>query len=107
MIFQLVLLQGGVWEGGLSESRAEPLAWVLKRSAWPLQMVLQISPCDAGVRTRPPALGSPTTPLRRGVPETFGGLVEAGRRRNISCRNNGESCFLKKLPFKKRKRKKR
>lgn len=49
------------------------------------------------------ALGSPATPLRRGVPETFGGLAEAGRRRNISCRNNSESCFLKKLPFKKRK----
>lgn len=48
------------------------------------------------------ALGSPTTPLRRGVPETFGGLAEAGRG-NISCRNNGESCLLKKLPFKRRK----
>lgn len=42
-------------------------------------------------------------PSGGGVPETFGGLAEAGRRRNLSCRNNDESCLLKKLPFKKRK----
>lgn len=45
-------------------------------------------------------------PSGGGVPETFGGLAEAGRRRNLSCRNNDVSCLLKKLPFKKKKTKK-
>lgn len=53
MIFQLVLLQGGVWVGeeGLplkepleagrgGKGGGESLAWVLKLSAWPPQMVL-------------------------------------------------------------------
>lgn len=56
-----------------------------------------------------PALGSPATPLRRGGgPETFGGLTGSGageqKKQKLSCRNNDESCLLKKLPFKNKKK---
>lgn len=60
MIFQLVLLQGGLWVGGKGFPLKEPLwelgwgggslAWVLELSAQSPKMVLQqSSPSDAGV----------------------------------------------------------
>lgn len=111
VIFQLVLLQGGVWVGGEGYPLREPLSelgrvagpWpgcsssLLGLHRWFSERARPLMPgCERGH----PALGSPATPLRRGVPETFGGLAEAGRERKLSCRND-ENCLLKKLPFKK------
>lgn len=97
VIFQLVLLRGGVLE------RAEPLREPLWELGWGgvgvpglgTRARLRTLGCGRGH----PALGSPATPLRRGCPETFGGLMGSGvrgsrRKQKLSCRNNDESCLL-------------
>lgn len=85
VIFQLVLLQGGVWVGGEGYPLREPL-WKLRWGRpWPgcSSSLLGLNrwfserarPVILGYEQCHLALGSPATPLRRGVPETFGGLV--------------------------------